>query len=169
MAEDFIIDERKSDIYFGNSIKTDRQISHDRLQLIKKKLKHEQYSNNETRMSQELNFKLAYNETYGYYSDGYEAYLQLANEGSGWQVLGIFADLALSRVTKGIKASLTAEIVEKLVDSWGPVSEAAVRMAHDTDLKVQIQSRSLKIARLPYALRITSLAYKYNLKQEIIC
>jgi len=65
-SDDIIIDERKSDIYFANGVLTDEDSAEANLELIRTKIRLEQYGGSIIEMDKELNFDTAYNQTFGF-------------------------------------------------------------------------------------------------------
>jgi hypothetical protein len=87
-ADDFIIDETKSDIYFANSILMTKDKTKLYLRkIITENVLQEQYNSNSTKMEKELNFDINYNQTHGYYGDWYDTYMMLSSEEDGWKTL----------------------------------------------------------------------------------
>jgi len=117
-SADFTIDERKSDIYFANGVLTDDGNATANLNLIRKKVRFEQYNGSSEAMEKELNFDKAYNQTFGFTDDFYEAYLQLADEDMGYGALRTLIKTALLFGPSKLAGRL-GDIYEKIVSVVG--------------------------------------------------
>jgi hypothetical protein len=83
------IDERKNDIFFANGIMTTEKQAWQSSKLIYEATKKNIYDNKELAMSKEVDFKLAYNHSYGFAMDMLEVFSQKKAEHKYfWQVLG---------------------------------------------------------------------------------
>ncbi len=116
LADDFIIDETKSDIYFANSIlmtqdKTKAYLDKN----ISKKICDDLYNGNFAKMKKELNFGINYNQTHGYYGDWYDTYMMLSSEEDGWQTLNKIMSYAMDKgLGKGVdKLAKLAKMTKK--------------------------------------------------------
>ena len=139
-ANDITINECKSDIYFANGIMTTAEDADNNQKLIWKKVLAEQYGGNLSKMEKELNFKTAYNNTYGFSGDIYEAYLQLANESEGWRSLYFFISYVVGNT--GDEKDWYNEALALMTG----VNEEMIRQAYDADLSVQITDYKNSIA-----------------------
>lgn len=125
-SDDIIIDERKSDIYFANGVLTDEDSAEANLELIRTKIRLEQYGGSIIEMDKELNFDTAYNQTFGF-----------VDEDMGYGALRTFIKTALLFGPSKL-AGRVGEIYEKIVSAVGGTAEQIANMAREADLKVQI-------------------------------
>jgi len=139
-ANDVAINECKSDIYFANGIMTDEGNATKNLDLIWKKVLAEQYDSNLSKMEKELNFKTAYNETYGFSGDIYEAYLQLASESEGWRDLYLFISYVVGHT--GDEKDWYNQALSLITG----MNEEMIRQAYEADLSMQTTDYKNSIA-----------------------
>jgi len=133
-ANDLAINEYKSDIYFANGIMTDEVNATLAKDLIRDMVLIEQYNNDIEKIDKELNFKTAYNQTYGLSGDIYEAYLQLANESDGW--LALYGFISYVFGNHGNELDWYNQALELITDDR---NEAMIQQAYNTDLTKQIK------------------------------
>ncbi|MGB5966407.1 MAG: hypothetical protein WBF77_08135 [Sulfurimonadaceae bacterium] len=94
----------------------------------------EQYDGNLVKMNKELNFKTAYNQTYGFSGDIYEAYLQLANESDGW--LSFYGFISYVFGNTGNDSDWYNQALALITED---MTEAMIKQAYEADLSVQIR------------------------------
>ena len=135
-ASDLTIDETKSDIYFANGILTTEEDAQSSLDLIREKTLEEQYSGNIVKMKQELNFDTAYNQTYGFTDDFYEAYIQLADEDMGWGTLRALIQVSITYA--GGVGSKVVDLAMKIVSLGEGLSTELSKISREADLNRQI-------------------------------
>ena len=140
LANDVAINECKSDIYFANGIRTTAEDADNNQKIIWKKVLAEQYGGNLLKMEKELNFKTAYNKTYGFSGDIYEAYLQLANESEGWRDLYLFISYVVGNT--GDEKDWYNQALSLITG----MNEEMIRQAYEADLSVQITDYKNSIA-----------------------
>jgi hypothetical protein len=75
-AQDIIIDERITDIYYANGIMTTERDAYISLDLIRNATLQDIYNNNLSERKRETNFDLLYNETYNMFWDKLETFKQ---------------------------------------------------------------------------------------------
>lgn len=136
LSADFTIDERKSDIYFANGVLTDDGNATINLKLISEFVFIEQYIEDIDRFEKEINFKKAYNQTFGTVGDFYEALMQKADESFGWEALYSITKAALMLKDK---IEVTLPNGEK-VDIPGLLFDRFIQIVHDSDLDTQVIS-----------------------------
>lgn len=139
-ANDTAINECKSDIYFANGIMTDEGNATKNRDLIRDNLLIEQYNGDLSKINKELNFKTAYNNTYGFSGDIYEAYLQLAGENEGWRDLYLFISYILGNT--GDEKDWYNQALSLITG----MNEEMIRQAYEADLSVQITDYKNSIA-----------------------
>ncbi|MBD3789253.1 MAG: hypothetical protein IE885_02610 [Campylobacterales bacterium] len=139
-ANDVAINECKSDVYFANGIRTTAEDADSNQKLIWKKVLAEQYGSNLSKMEKELNFKTAYNNTYGFSGDIYEAYLQLASESEGWRDLYLFISYVVGHT--GDEKDWYNQALSLITG----MNEEMIRQAYEADLSVQITDYKNSIA-----------------------
>ena len=135
-ADDFIIDETKSDIYFANGVLTDKKTAENNLDLIWEKVRIEQYGGDVVKMEKELTFDTAYNQTFGTIADFYEALMQKADESFGWEALYNVIKAALMLKDK-IEVTLPNG---KTVEMSGSLFDRFMQITHDADISTQVKS-----------------------------
>jgi len=149
-ANEFKIDERKSDIYFANSILTDKDTAIASLILIRKNIKLEQYEDHDIKMEKELNFDTAYNHTYGFTNDIEETIMQLSDESLNWetfsQTISFLITRSAGKIVKSVVGSKKANELSKRVFETTNISLSSIIISRrNIDLITQIQKYKYSI------------------------
>jgi myosin-crossreactive antigen len=112
-AQAITVDERINDIFFANGIMTTEKQAWESSDLIYEATKKDIYDNKELAMSKEVDFKLAYNHSYGFAMDMLEVFSQKKAEHKYfWQVFGFLFDYLGKFYTKPMK-EITKEELER--------------------------------------------------------
>ncbi len=152
LADDFIIDETKSDIYFANSILMTKDKTRLYLRkIITENVLQEQYNGNSTKMEKELNFDINYNQTHGYYGDWYDTYMMLSSEEDGWKTLNKIMNFVFDKsLGKGVdklakRAKMTKQqkdLLDRFLDSLDSIDISNIldrfKDVRDVDLSRQV-------------------------------